>query len=63
MKPSLATRFRIIGIEVIGLGAFTLLVLALSLRHVGDTNILQEFVWDYAIISGTLILLGLELYR
>ena len=59
MKAS--TRFRILGTEVLGLGVFLLLVLILQLRE-GRLNLLVEsFSWDYGIIAGTLVLVGLEI--
>jgi hypothetical protein len=59
MKVS--TRFRIVGTEVVGLGAFLVIVLALELRSAHASVIVQSFGWDYGIIGVTLILVGLEI--
>jgi hypothetical protein len=56
-----ATRFKIVGIEVVGLGVYNLLVLLLQLREAPSQSIVQSFGWDYAIIGGVLIAVGLEL--
>jgi hypothetical protein len=57
-----ATRFKIVGVEVVGLGAFLLLILLLELRSVHSTSgIIQGFGWDYGIVGTTLILVGLEI--
>jgi len=55
------TRFKIVGIEVVGLGVYNLLVLLLQLREAPSQSIVQSFGWDYAIIGGVLIMVGLEL--
>jgi len=57
----IATRFKIVGTEVVGLGAFLLIVLALELRLRKSDVMLQTFGWDYVIIGVTLILVGLEI--
>ena len=59
MKTS--TRFKIVGTEVMGLGAFLMLVLALQLREAHFNLAIQTFGWDYAIVGTTLILVGLEM--
>ena len=56
-----ATRFKIVGVEVVGLGVYNLLVLLLQLRQAPGQSIVQNFGWDYAIIGGVLIAVGLEL--
>jgi hypothetical protein len=56
----LSTRFRIIGVELVGLGAFLLLLIALELREGGGNPTITGFAWVYAIIGITLILVGLE---
>jgi len=58
-----ATRFKIVGIEVVGLGVYNLLVLFLQLGEAPVTgrSIVQSFGWDYAIIGGVLIAVGFEL--
>ena len=57
----IATRFRIVGIEVVGLGIYNLSVLSLQLWESHGQSIVQNFGWDYAIIGGVLIAVGLEL--
>jgi len=54
------TRFKIVGTEVVGLGAFLLVVLVLQLRSANANGIIQ-FGWDYGIAGITLILVGLEI--
>jgi len=56
-----ATRFKIVGIEVVGLGTYNILVLLLQLREASNQSIVQSFGWDYAIIGGVLVAVGLEL--
>ena len=56
-----ATRFKIVGVEVVGLGAYNILVLLLQLRQAPSQSIVQSFGWDYAIVGGVLIAVGLEL--
>jgi hypothetical protein len=55
------TRFKIVGIEVVGLGVYNLLVLLLQLRAAPGQTTVQSFGWDYAIIGGVLVAVGLEL--
>lgn len=55
------TRFKIVGTEVVGLGAFLLVILVLQLRSAYSNNIIQGFGWDYLIVGSTLILVGLEI--
>jgi hypothetical protein len=59
MKIALATRFKIIGAEVVGLGCFLLLELGLNLRH-ATTGTLEGYSWDYGLVAVLLILVGLE---
>ena len=56
-----ATRFKIVGVEVVGLGVYNLLVLLLQLSQAPGQSIVQSFGWDYAIIGGVLVAVGLEL--
>ena len=58
---STSTRFKIVGVEVVGLGAYNLLVLLLQLSKAHGQGIVQSFGWDYAIIGGVLIAVGLEI--
>ena len=44
-----------------GLGVYNLLVLLLQLRQAPGQPIVQSFGWDYAIIGGVLVAVGLEL--
>ena len=57
----IATRFKIVGVEIVGLGVYNLVVLLLQLRQAPDQSVIQSFGWDYAIIGGVLIAVGLEL--
>jgi hypothetical protein len=56
----LGSRYRIIGVEVLGLGAFLLLIMLLQLVESGWNSSVEEFAWVYAIIGITLVLVGLE---
>ena len=55
------TRFKIVGTEVVGLGAFLLIVLFLELRSSHEIGVVQSFGWDCGIVGTTLILVGLEI--
>jgi hypothetical protein len=57
----LATRYTIIGVEVVGLGAFILLLLFLEAREAGNNQTVQSFSWVWGIVGISLILVGLEL--
>lgn len=59
MKTS--TRFKIVGTEVVGMGAFLLVILLLQLRASQFSGAIQGFGWDYGIVGVTLILVGLEI--
>ena len=61
MRISLATRFKIVGVEVIGFGAFLLLELLLRLRQTQNPGLFQSFSYDYALIGAVLIAIGFEL--
>jgi hypothetical protein len=56
-----ATRFKIVGTEVVGLGSFLLIILTLEPRSGHANGIIQDFGWDYGIVGITLILVGLEI--
>jgi len=56
----LATRYKIVGIEVVGLGAFVLLLLFLEYIEAGTNQVVENFSWVWGIIGVTLILVGLE---
>ena len=56
----LAKRYRIIGVEIVGLGAFLLLVMLLQLVESSWKASVEQFAIVYAIIGITLILVGLE---
>jgi hypothetical protein len=58
MKVS--TRFRIIGVELVGLGAFLLFLIALELSQAGGNSTIINFAWVFAIIGITVLLVGLE---
>lgn len=53
-------RFRIVGVEVVGLGAFLLAILLLNLLETNWNPGVVSFGWVYAIIGVTLVLVGLE---
>ena len=54
------TRFKIVGTEVVGLGAFLLLIVLLQLLESRFSYAIESFGWVYVIIGATLILVGLE---
>jgi hypothetical protein len=58
MKPD--TNLRIIGVELVGLGAFILLLLYLELNETNNNPTVVNFAWVFGIIAITLILVGLE---
>ena len=57
---NLTTRFRIVGFEVVGVGAFVFVLLFLELRESNGNPTVASFGWVFAIIGITLILVGLE---
>ena len=59
-RMKLVTRFRIVGVEVVGLGAFLLLLLALELGETSSNPTVVGFGWVFALIGITLVLVGLE---
>ena len=58
---SIRTRYRIVGIEVVGLGAFLIIIMLLQLIESGWNQTIGAFGIVYAIIGFTLILVGLEI--
>jgi len=58
MKPD--TNLRIIGIEIVGLGAFILLLVYLELTETNNNATVVSFAWVFGIVAITLILVGLE---
>ena len=58
---NLAARYRIVGVEVLGLGAFLLLIMFLQLIESNWSSSVEQFAWVYAIIGATGILVGLEI--
>ncbi len=58
---NLTTRFRIIGVEVVGLGLFVIVLLLLEAREAGTDQTVQGFSWVWGIVGITLVLVGLEL--
>ncbi len=56
----LVQRFRIIGVEIAGMGAFLLAILVLSLFETNWNPTVVSFGWVYAIVGVTLVLVGLE---
>ena len=61
MKVTLATRFKIVGAEVVGFGAFLLIELVLSLRQAQNPSLFLTFSYDYALIGAILIAVGFEI--
>ena len=57
----LATRYMIVGVEVVALGAAVILLLFLESGEVGTNQTVQNFSWVWGIVGVTLILVGLEL--
>jgi hypothetical protein len=57
---NLVTRFRIVGREVVGLGAFLLLLVVLQWREAPADSVVGNFGWVYAVIGTTMILVGSE---
>ena len=53
------TRSKIIGVEVVGLGAFLLVLVLLELLQTHWNQVVQ-IAWIYTIVGITLILIGLE---
>ena len=58
---SLRARYKIVGIEVVGLGAFLIIIMLLQLIESGWNQSIEAFGIVYAIIGFTLILVGLEI--
>jgi hypothetical protein len=58
---NLASRYRIVGVEVVGLGLFVILLLLLEAREAGTDQTVQGFSWVWGIVGITLVLVGLEL--
>ena len=62
MRPTnVATRYKIIGVEVVALGAFLLTLILLELLQTHWNQVVQNFAWAYAIVGITLVLIGLEI--
>jgi hypothetical protein len=57
----LTTRFKIVGIEVVGFGVFVLALLDLEYNQSKTDPVVLNFVWIFIIIGITLILVGLEI--
>ena len=58
---NLAARYRIVGVEVVGLGAFLLLIMFLQLMESKWSSGVEQFSWVFAVIGATGILVGLEI--
>jgi hypothetical protein len=56
----LHARFRIIGFELVGLGAFLMLLIALELGQAGGNSTVSSFAWVFVLIGITIVLVGLE---
>ena len=59
-RMKLATRFRIVGVEVVGLGAFILLLLILELDEMNSNPTVASFGWVFALIGIRMLLVGFE---
>ena len=57
----LSTRYKILGVEVVGFGVFVLFLLFLEYNEAGTNQVVQNFSWVWGIVGITLILVGLEL--
>jgi len=58
MRPD--TNLRIIGIEVVGLGAFVLILTYLEVTETKSNPTVVGFAWVFGIVAISLILVGLE---
>jgi hypothetical protein len=58
MKPD--TNLRIIGIEIVGLGAFVLLLTYLEIGETKSNPTVVSFAWVFGLVAIVLILVGLE---
>ena len=57
----LSTRYKIVGIEVVGFGVFVLFLLFLEHNEAGTNLVVQNFSWVWGIVGITLILVGFEI--
>ena len=57
----LSTRYKIVGIEVVGFGVFVLFLLFLEYNEAGTNQVVRNFSWVWGIVGITLILIGLEI--
>jgi hypothetical protein len=60
IELKLLTRFRIVFVEIIGLGAFSLLLGVLQLYELGGDSRIADFAWTFVLIGITLVLVGFE---
>ena len=58
---SQASRCEIVGAEVVGLGAFLLLIMFLQMLESNWNQGVEQFAWVYAIVGATETLVGLEI--
>lgn len=56
----LPLQIRIVGAEIVGIGAFVLLLLWLEGRGAGWSSLTVSFGWVWGIVGATLIMVGLE---
>ena len=56
----LHTQIRVVGAEIVGIGAFLFLLLWLEGREAGWNSMTVSFGWVFGIVGFTLILVGLE---
>jgi hypothetical protein len=59
-RRRLATQIRVVGAEVVGVGAFVLLLLWAEGRAAGWNSLTVSFGTVFAIVGITLVLVGLE---
>ena len=57
----LSTRYKIVGVEVVGFGIFILFLLFLEYSEAGTNQVVQNFSWVWGIVGITMILVGLEI--
>lgn len=56
----LPLQIRVVGAEIVGIGAFVVLLLWLEGRGAGWSGLTVSFGWVWGIVGATLILVGLE---
>jgi hypothetical protein len=59
IETKISTRFRIVGVEVVGLGAFLLFLFAIAILK-GN---IQDYDWDFAVVGSTMVMVGFEILQ